>query len=495
MMRTGKTRRDFLKAASLGALALTMPGCAGRYPFSADRASSKPNVILILIDDMGWADVGCYGNRYSETPNIDRLASQGVRFTNGYAPSAVCSPSRAAILTGRYPTRHGITNWIKHWIPAEEGKQPVGYESKEGRKLLTPENHLYMEHDEVTIAEVLKEAGYETCHVGKWHLGREKWFPETQGFDHNIGGYQTGNPETYFDPYNNPRLPSRRKGEYLTDRESDEATAFIREAAAKEQPFFLYMSHYAVHDPQEAKKELVEHYKKKPIPEGKHFHPTFAAMVHSVDQAVGNIMRTLEELGIDDETIVIFTSDNGGQKMTFGSWTGPTDNTPLRDGKGFPYEGGIREPFIVKWAGNARKGSVSDEPVCGIDILPTICDITGQPVPSERPVDGVSLVPLLKGRQKLHRDALYWHQPHYWGPKDLVAPYSAVRKRDWKLIRWYEDNRVELYNLRDDISETNDLAGRRPDKVAELGKQLDRWLSQTGAKFPKPDPAYRKGDE
>ena len=265
-MNPDKTRRAFLKTMGLGALALAIPGCSRKNPLYTlyrENALSKPNVVLILLDDMGWSDVGCHGNAYYETPNIDRLASQGVKFTNGYAASAVCSPSRAAILTGRYPTRHGITNWIQHWLPAEKGQQPVGYESKASNKLMTPKNHLYMEHDEITIAEVLKGAGYETCHVGKWHLGRKDWFPETQGFDHNIGGYQTGNPDTYFDPYNNPSMADRREGEYLTDREADEATQFIRQAAAKKQPFFLYMSHYAVHDPREAKEELIEHYKNK----------------------------------------------------------------------------------------------------------------------------------------------------------------------------------------------------------------------------------------
>jgi len=473
---------------------LLVLGCTFLVTIQAAVAeSSKPNVIVIVTDDMGWSDVGFQGNEYYETPHIDRLASQSMVFTNGYSASAVCSPSRAALLTGRYPTRHGITNWIEHWLPVfAPGKHRDGYESDNANQLMTPKNYLYMEHGEVTIAEVVKAAGYETCHIGKWHLGLKQWFPETQGFDHNIGGSQKGNPYTYFDPYRMPNLPDRRKGEYLTDREADEAANFIRQAAEQEQPFFLYLSHYAPHYPLEAKEELIEHYRNKLIPADRSYHPEFAAMIHSIDEAMGRVMGTLAALDIEDETIVFFTCDNGGQKTTNGSWTGPTDNSPLRDGKGFPYEGGIREPFIVKWPGMTKAGAVSNEIVCTIDILPTICDMIGQPIPTERTVDGISLVPLLKGEQEeLSRDTLYWHLPHYWGPRNVVHPYSAIRKGDWKLVHWYEGDRVELYDLSEDISEQNDLAAEMPDKVKDLEKDLNQWLKDQGAKLPFPNPAYR----
>ena len=420
-MDKDRTRRDFLKAMGVGAAALTLPRCTGVRSLLGGGPLRKPNIVVILTDDQGWSDVGYQGNEYYETPHIDRLAAQGVVFTNGYSANAVCSPSRAALLTGRDPVRHGITNWIEHWIKIDEGTHREGYESMTGgnrsvdrgpMRLLTPKNHLYMEDEEITIAEVLKEAGYQTCHIGKWHLGRKEYFPETQGFDHSINAVR-GGVRTFFDPYRTEDMTNRRPGEYLTDREGDEASTFIRQAAGKKQPFFLHVNHHAPHYPLEAKKELIAYYEKKPMPEGRQYHAVHAAMVHSIDEAVGKVMATLEELGIDDETVIVFTSDNGGQKTSWGGGrTGPADNSPLRDGKGFPYEGGTRVPYIVKWPGTARPGSVSDEMVSGIDVLPTICEMAGQPVPSKRPVDGVSLVPLLKGKKKLSRDTLYWHLPH-----------------------------------------------------------------------------------
>jgi arylsulfatase A-like enzyme len=474
-------------------LTLLLALCSSAIATAQDAKEpvSKPNVILILIDDMGWSDVGFQGNEYYETPNIDRLASQGVVFSNGYAANAVCSPSRAAILTGRYPTRHGITNWIEHWIPAALVGDREGFESDNTNQLMTPKNDVYMKLEEVTIAEVLKDGGYETCHIGKWHLGPHGWLPQDQGFDHNIGGSQKGSPSTYFDPYNMPNLRDRKKGEYLVDRLADEATNFIKRTAAKDQPFFLYLSHYAPHYPLEAKAELIEYYKNKPMPKDRSFHPEFAAMVHSVDESVGKVLATLDASGIADDTIVFFTSDNGGQKTQRPGWSGPTDNTPMRDGKGFPYEGGIREPFIVKWPGTTQAGRVSDEMVNIIDILPTICEMTGQPLPAGRVLDGISLVPLLKKEQKLSRDTMYWHLPHYWGPGNVVHPYSAIRKDDWKLIHWYEGDKMELYNLAEDVSETNNMAAQMQGKVKALSANLDQWLKDQNAVLPIPNPMYR----
>jgi len=486
-MKTNYTRRQFIRNMGIAAAGLALYNCTTKsFP-------KNPNVVVILVDDLGWTDVGCYGNTYYETPNIDKLAAQGMKFTNGYASCAVCSPTRGSVMTGRYPTRIGITDWIHPNYPIENGEQPVGYESRANRKLQTPKNHLFLEHDEVTIPEILKKAGYTTCHVGKWHLGKKEWWPETHGFDYNIGGFQNGQPPSYFDPYKIPTLQDREEGEYLTDREAVEASGFIKKAVKQDKPFFLYMAHYTVHVPMQAKEELIEYYKKKEIPKDRDFHPIYAAMIHSLDEAVGTITSTLEEAGVAENTVIIFTGDNGGLKLPWGKngsniWT---DNTPLRNGKGFPYEGGIREPFIVKWPGQIKPGTVSDEMVCSIDILPTICEMTGQKLPSQKPIDGKSLIPTLVDNDKLDRNTLYWHFPHYWGGG--VPPYSAIREGDWKLIQWYETNSLELYNLEDDLSEANDLAENNTDKVNDLQKKLDEWLKATGGKLPKPNPDYSEG--
>ncbi len=471
-------RREFLKTMGAACSALALPGCANLVLGEKSAAKRKPNVVLILVDDMGWTDLGCFGSSYYETPNVDKLATGGMKFTNGYAACAVCSPTRAAVLTGRYPTRHGITDWIRG---SETKVNPVGYDKAKNRKLMTPKNHFFMELKEVTIAEILKEAGYATCHVGKWHLGGTSFYPESQGFDYNIGGSHWGHPHKgFFDPYQIHTLEDRKAGEYLTDREGDEAVKFIREH--KEQPFFLYMAHYAVHSPIQAKKETIEKYQNKPVTNQK--YPKYAAMVESVDDAAGKIMGAIDELGLTENTLVIFTSDNGGA-----THFPATDNAPLRKGKGFPYEGGIREPFIVCWPGVVKPGTVCDEPVCSIDLLPTICSAAGLAVPADREIDGLDMMPLLKQSGTLDRDSLYWHFPHYWWGTN-VKPYSVIRQGDWKLIRHYEDNRLELYNLREDISEKNDLAAKMPKKVKQLDAKLTAWLKETGGKLPKLNPDF-----
>ena len=470
-------RRAFLGAMGVGAATCALP----RGLFAAEE---KPNIVLILVDDLGWADTGCYGSTYYETPNIDRLAREGMRFTDGYAACAVCSPTRAAVMTGRYPARVGITDWIRARfqggaIPVDK-RNPAGYEGDKTRKLLCPRNPYWMELDEVTIAEALKPAGYTSCHIGKWHLGADDWYPDRQGFDHNIGGCDFGSPPSYFDPYERkgqegiPTLPPRKKGEYLTDREADEAVGFVKEHQDK--PFFLYMAHYAVHTPIQGRKDLVEKYKAKTPTNQK--NPTYAAMVESVDHAVGRIMQVLDDAGIADNTIIIFTSDNGGLIPK-------TDNAPLRSGKGYPYEGGIREPVIVRWPKRVRAGSVCPTPVSSIDYFPTLCEAAGVPLPKNRVIDGLSVMPLLEERGTIERDALFWHFPHY-RQKDVV-PYSIVRAGGWKLIKRYEGKRFELFNLKDDLSETTDLSERFPERVAELDARLAAWLEATGAKLPKPN--------
>jgi arylsulfatase A-like enzyme len=391
--------------------------------------------------------------------------------------------------------RIGITDWIRPLAGQEWSEQRIRdrpeYTVDGKRKLLTPTRPRWMEHDEVTIAEVLKARGYATGFVGKWHLGPEAWFPESQGFDFNAGGCDLGHPPHYFDPYppehhrtTFPNLPPREVGEYLTDREADEAVMFIRRHAGR--PFFLYLCHYAVHSPLQAKADLIDRYRAKPAPpdDGQN-HPPYAAMVHSVDDAMGRILETLEELGVADNTLIVFTSDNGGA-----THFRATDNRPLRSGKGRPYEGGIRVPLIVRWPGRVEAGSMISTPVSTIDLLPTICAATGAPPPAGRRLDGVSLMPLVEQSGRIDRETLFWHFPHYWWGGRLT-PYSVVRHGDWKLIRWYGNGADELYDLGADLGETADLAAGMPERSRELGSMLDAWLAETGAKLPRPNPGYQ----
>jgi arylsulfatase A-like enzyme len=408
-----------------------------------------------------------------------------MKFTDGYAACAVCSPTRAAVMTGRYPARLGVTDWIRPRfqggaIPADK-KNPIDYVGGPNDKLLCPPNALWMELEEITIAEALRPAGYTSCHIGKWHLGADDWYPDKQGFDYNIGGCDYGQPPSYFDPYFRkgqgeiPTLPARKAGEYLTDREADEAAAFITKHAGG--PFFLYMAHYAVHMPIEAKADLTEKYQAKTPTDQK--NARYAAMVESVDHAVGRILDALEQAGVADNTLVIFTSDNGGLLPI-------TSNRPLRSGKGYPYEGGIREPFIVKWPGKVKPSTECRVPVCSVDLFPTICGAAGVDLPKDRPIDGESILPLLTQTGGLKRDTLIWHFPHYRG-RDVV-PYSIIRAGDWKLIKRYEGKPFELFNLKDDMSETTDLAEKLPEKVKALDTRLQQDLRRIDAKLPKPNP-------
>ena len=488
-MKSGlHNRREFLWVAATGAVSLSL-GIGPRPAWAARRArKGKPNVVFFLVDDLGWIDTSCYGSTFYETPHIDKLAAEGIRFTNAYAACAVCSPTRAAVMTGRYPARLGVTDWIRSRfqggkIPADK-KNPTEYVGGKNRLLQCPPNALWMELEEITIAEMLKSAGYTTCHIGKWHLGADDWYPDKQGFDYNIGGCDFGQPPSYFDPYQRkgqggiPTLEPRRKGEYLTDREADEAVRFIRRH--KDQPFFLYMAHYAVHTPIQAKADVTAKYEQKEKTQQK--NAKYAAMVESVDDAVGRICAVLDELDLADDTAIFFTSDNGGLVPV-------TSNAPLRSGKGYPYEGGIREPLIVRWPAVIKPGSISDEPVTSVDYFPTICQAAGVDLPSDRAIDGVSLLEHLEsdGREKLKARALFWHFPHYRGD---VVPYSIIRAGDWKLIKRYEGKTFELFNLKDDLPEKHDLSQTAPEKVRELDEKLIDWLRSTGAKMPRPNPYY-----
>jgi arylsulfatase A-like enzyme len=391
-------------------------------------------------------------------------------------------------MTGRYPARIGITDWI-HFRDFKgdkinpDQKSIVGYEDKSQNPLLCPLNPFWMDLDEITIAEVLKSAGYITCHIGKWHLGPDAWYPDKQGFDINIGGCDYGTPPSYFDPYyrnpeipNIPTLKSRKKGEYLTDREADEAVNFIKKH--KKKSFFLHMCNYAVHTPIQAKENLKMKYTRKPKTNQK--NPAYAAMVQSVDEAVGKIMDVLDELGLTDHTMFIFTSDNGGFNKR-------TNNAPLREGKGYPYEGGIRIPQIIRWPGVISPGTICSIPVISIDFFPTIIEAAGARLP-DRIIDGESLIPLLRQKGQLNRDSIFWHFPHYRGE---IVPYSIIRQGKWKLIKRYEGKQFELFNLQNDVSEKNDLSLKMDEKVKELDKKLVEWLKHTHAKLPKSNPAYK----
>ncbi|MBL7222414.1 MAG: sulfatase, partial [Candidatus Brocadiae bacterium] len=453
------TRRHFLRSLGMGAAA-----AVGRGAFGAEAATARPNVVFILIDDMGWTDAGCFGSTFYETPAVDRLAAEGMRFTDAYAACPVCSPTRASIMTGKYPARLHLTNWFYGNIK---------------RKLIGPPYIHQLPLEEVTVGEAFKSAGYATCFVGKWHLGPEPFYPDKQGFDINIAGNHTGSPAGgYFAPYRNPQLPDGPKGEHLTERLSREACQFI--TAHKDKPFFLYLSHYTVHTPIQSKPDYTAKYKAKAaklpaserpafVPEGgtvakqRQDHAVYAGMVQSMDESVGRVMATLRQHGLADNTVVVFMSDNGGLSTRAGA---PTSNVPLRAGKGWLYEGGIREPMIIKWPGVAKPGSACDVPVVSTDFYPTLLEVAGLPLRADQHADGVSLVPLLKGGKSLPRPALFWHYPHY-SPQG-GSPGSAVRAGDWKLIEFFEDNHVELYNLRDDIGETRDLAATKPERAAEL---------------------------
>ena len=458
--------------AGLAATLLGNGSDASRAAEPPAAPGRQPNIVFILVDDLGWADVGCFGSKYYETPHIDRLAAQGMRFTDAYAACAVCSPTRASIMTGKYPARLHLTDWIPG-----EGNAP-------SHLLRVPTWRQFLPLEEVTIARALKAAGYVTAAIGKWHLGGPPYYPEHHGFDLNIAGSYLGSPPSYFWPYGGPNsaVPGLKagghEGEYLTDRLTAEAEKFIDQN--KDRPFFLYFAHYAVHIPFQAKPDILRKYQAKP-PVGGQKNPVYAAMVESMDQSVGRIERKLQTLGIAERTVVVFMSDNGGY------WPHATSNAPLRAGKGHPYEGGTREPLVVKWPGTTKPGTTCSEPVCSIDFFPTLLEIAGLRTPLA--VDGRSFVPLLKQSGSLGRDALYWHYPHYWSG-GMVRPFGAVRAGPWKLIEFYEDQRVELYNLTDDLGETRDLAQSQRTKAGELREMLHRWRNSVGAQMPTPNSDY-----
>ena len=456
------------------------------------QAAKQTNFLFFLVDDMGWADIGANGSTFHETPHIDRLAKSGMRFTQGYAAGAVCSPTRASIMTGKHPVRVDITDWIP------------GQSNRPTNPLLHPEDRHSLPLKEVTLAEALKQHGYQSFFAGKWHLGKEGEWPTDQGFDINIGGHHKGSPPGgYYAPWTNPALKAKRKGEYLTERLTAESVKFLK-SRDKTKPFLLYLSYYNIHTPIQPYKKRIDHYKSKaeksftgPTPfevehEGKtrtrQDNPALASMVAAVDDSVGALLDKLEELKLDKNTVVIFFSDNGGLS-TLGRG-GPGSNLPLRAGKGWLYEGGIREPTLIRAPGVTRPDSVSHKPMISMDFFPTMLDLAGLPLQPKLHVDGRSLLSQLKGNDTGQR-TLHWHYPHYHGSS--WKPGASIRDGDWKLIEFYHYNNFELYNLAKDPGERTDLAKRNPRKAAELRAKLSAWQKQMKAKMPMPNPNYNAG--
>lgn len=462
--------------------------CICSFSGVSQQTESQPNFVFILVDDLGWADVKCnYPESFYDTPNIDKLAEKGVRFTHAYAASPVCSPTRAAIMTGKHPNRVGITDWIPGDAP-------------QNRPLLGPKINNELALEEMTLAEKLKEANYKTFFAGKWHLGDEGFFPEDQGFDINFGGHHRGSPPGgYYSPYKNPKLTDGPEGEYLTDRLTNESIRFMEQN--KDHPFLLFLSFYTVHTPIQASEKFIEKYRKKreelklmTIPHKKEGDEgwtkliqedaAYASMVAAMDENVGRLLDAIVENGLNKNTWVIFTSDNGGLS-TLRRKNAPTNNGPLRAGKGWCYEGGIRVPLIISGPDIYRPGRISEQLTVSMDFFPTILTLAGiQHVKN----DGENLLPVLINEKPFKHSNLFWHFPHYHG--SAWKPGSALRKGDWKLITFYEDNRTELFNLKNDPSESKDISEQFPEITSDIKEHLFNLLEKSDAKFPKPNPYF-----
>jgi arylsulfatase A-like enzyme len=464
---------------------------------------NRPNILFVLIDDLGWRDVSCFGSEFYETPNVDALAEEGMLFTDAYAACPVCSPTRASILTGKYPATLGLTNYID-W----------GYDLHPRKSRLIDAPYIrHLPHTEKTLAAMLKDYGYDTCHVGKWHLGGPDYYPDKHGFDENIGGCDWGLPMNgYFAPWGIPTLNEGREGEYLTDRLTSSAIRWLENRTTK--PWFLNLWYYSVHTPIQAKQELVEKYKQKaremgiedrqdprPIgidvfdPEQKRqvvartvqSYADYAAMIETFDTNIGRVVDYLKASGQWDNTIVVFTSDNGG--LSTGLKGSVTSNEPLTAGKGWMYEGGTRVSTVVRAPGVTAPGSRCQEPITSTDFYPTLLDLIGADLAPAQHSDGVSIRPLLQQSSPLKRDAIFWHFPHYSNMRNL--PGCSVRMGDWKLIQFFEDGRLELYNLREDISENTNLAEQEPELRDRMLDRLEMWKEQVCARIPQPNPDWQ----
>lgn len=478
----------------IGRCSLWLVGCLGLVVMEMQVQAAPANIVVFVVDDLGQRDISCYGSTFYETPHVDRLAREGARLTHGYAACPVCSPTRASLMTGRWPQRTGVTDYI--------GADSKGW--KRNTKLLPAPYEDRLSHSEITLAELLHQKGYATFFAGKWHLGPEGWFPENQGFDINRGGIDRGGPyggSKYFSPYGNPRLEDGPPGEHLPDRLATETCKFIEDHKAG--PFIAYFSFYSVHTPLMARPDLQKKYEAKRAKltaAGRwgredtrdvrltQDHAVYAAMVEAMDQAVGKVLAKLDELQLTDNTLVVFTSDNGGLSTSEG-W--PTSNAPLRGGKGWLYEGGIRVPLIIRWPAQVKAGQSIDTPAYSPDLLPTVIAAADSQLPSDHVIDGQNLLPVLQGQAQngpaLNRP-LFWHYPHYGNQGG--APGSAIRVGDYKLIEWSEDNRQELFNVSIDEGEQTDLSTSMPEKVAELAGQLKLWREEVRATSPTLNPNY-----
>jgi len=476
-------------------VSLALLGALVVSPVAAQSAKPprRPNVVFILADDLGWRDTSLYGSTFCETPNIDRLARRGMVFTQAYAANPLCSPTRASIMTGLYPARIGITAPVCH-VPQEVLKETLQPKAPPHQKALACVSATRLSQDYFTLAEALKAAGYATGHFGKWHLGREPYDPLHQGFDVDVPHWPGPGPAgSYLAPWKFPDFQGR-PGEHIEDRMAGEATGFLE--ANKDRPFFLNYWCFSVHSPWGAKPDLIEKYRAKARPDSPQRNPVYGAMVQSLDENVGRLVQTLDRLGLAQNTIVVFFSDNGGVHFADVEGAPVTSNAPLRGGKATIYEGGTREPCIVIWPGVTKPGSRSDALISSIDFYPTLLEMTGlAPRPSQQ-LDGISIVPALRGKP-LARDTVFCHFPHYI-PATGNRPATCVRQGDWKLIRFHADNddqtdRFELYNLKADLSEIKNLAGAMPDKVKELNALITEHLQQITAVVPVANPAYRPG--
>jgi arylsulfatase A-like enzyme len=459
--------------------------------------SQKPNIVYIIADDLGWRDLGADGSSFYESPHIDRIAHEGMRFTQGYANCQVCSPSRASILTGKYTPRHGVTDYIG----APSGKDWRRLERH--TKLLPSEYEHGLKDDETTFVEVLRRSGYRTFFAGKWHLGSAKKCPENFGFEINKGGWEAGSPVGgYFSPYENPKLEDGPPGECLPLRLAKETVDFIEKNA--DENFLAFLSFYSVHAPIQTSKDRWERFRKKACSQDKNPDnrfifdrtlpvrqvqdcPIYAGMIEAMDDAVGMVLDALDRLELSENTVVCFTSDNGG--VSSGD-AYSTSNLPLRGGKGRQWEGGIREPFYIKAPGVTEAGATCDVPVTGMDFYPTFLDMADIQIPENQDIDGISLLPLLRGEkaEQIRQRDLFWHYPHYGNQGG--EPSSIIRSGEWKLIHYYEDGRDELYNLADDPGEKDDVSAEQLELTDGLRSRLDSWLEEAGAKYPEPDPEY-----
>ena len=457
----------------------------------------KPNILFVLVDDLGYHDLGVTGSHFYETPNIDQLAKESTMFTRGYAASRVCSPSRASIFTGKFTARHGITDWIG-------AKTDKDWRSRKRFDKLLPADYVRaLPKEDITLAEAFKNSGYKTFFAGKWHLGDKGSYPENHGFDINKGGFHRGGPAGgFFSPWKNPKLKSKYKGENLSIRLAEETAQFINQQ--KDSSFFAFLSFYAVHAPIQTSEKKWNKYRNKadslgiaktgykmervlPIRQVQD-NPIYAGLVETMDDAVGIVLNALKENDLDKNTIVIFTSDNGG--VASGD-NYSTSNLPLRGGKGYQWEGGIREPFFIKIPWLNSKIKTSDFPVIHTDFYPTLLDIANIPLKPKQHIDGISLKPILEGKQIETNRPLYWHYPHYGNQGG--SPSSMIQQNGWKLIHYWEDNYQELYKLPSEEQDDQNVADKYPYKAKELKLQLLSWLEEVNAKYPKKDLEYDAG--